>query len=78
VKGFEEGDSHEWVCLLLKALYGLKAAPALWQKILHEYMLKMGFVPSPVDYCLFMKGTITIAIWVDDMLAYGPDEKKLD
>jgi hypothetical protein len=29
VKGFEQSDPNEWVCLLLKALYDLKAAPAL-------------------------------------------------
>jgi hypothetical protein len=29
VKGFEQGDPNEWICLLLKALYGLKATPAL-------------------------------------------------
>jgi Reverse transcriptase (RNA-dependent DNA polymerase) len=62
----------------LKALYGLKAAPALWQKILHEYIFKMGFVSFLVDHCLFMKGIITIVIWVDDMLACGPDKKELD
>jgi hypothetical protein len=38
----------------------------------------MGFVLSPADPCLFIIDTITIAIWVDDMLAYGPNEKELD
>jgi hypothetical protein len=32
------------------------------QKTLHEYMHKMGFVPSPADPCLFTMGTITIAV----------------
>jgi hypothetical protein len=62
VEGFEEGDPREWVCLLLKVLYGLKAAPALWQKTLHEYMFKMGFIPFPADLCLFTMRTVTIAI----------------
>jgi hypothetical protein len=38
----------------------------------------MGFVPSPANPCLFTIDAITIAIWVDDMLACGPDEKDLD
>jgi hypothetical protein len=29
IEGFEQGDPKKWVCLLLRALYGLKAAPAL-------------------------------------------------
>jgi hypothetical protein len=38
----------------------------------------MGFVPSPADPCLFIMDTVIIVIWVDDMLACDPDEKKLD
>ena len=78
VEGFEQGDLKKWVYLLLRVLYGLKAAPALWQKTLHEYMHKMGLVSSPADLCLFIMDTVIIAIWVDDMLACGPDEKELD
>jgi Reverse transcriptase (RNA-dependent DNA polymerase) len=78
VEGFEKGNPREWVCLLLKALYDLKAASALWQKTLHKYIFKMDFIPSPADPYLFTMGTVTIAIWVDDMLAYNPDEKDLD
>jgi hypothetical protein len=62
VESFEQGDPKEWVCLLLRALYGLKAAPALWQKTLYKYMHKMGFVPFPADPCLFTMNTVTIAI----------------
>jgi hypothetical protein len=47
--GFEAKGKEDWVCLLLKALYGLKAAPALWQKTLQTYIFKMGFTPSPAN-----------------------------
>jgi hypothetical protein len=44
VEGFEEGPfiNGIWqlVCMLLKAIYGLKEAPQFWQEILHIYMLK--------------------------------------
>jgi hypothetical protein len=78
IEGFEQGDPKEWVYLLLRALYGLKAAPALWQKTLHKYMHKMGFVLSPADLYLFTMDAVIIAIWVDDMLVYGLNEKDLD
>jgi hypothetical protein len=29
IENFEQGDLNEWVYLLLKTLYGLKAAPVL-------------------------------------------------
>jgi hypothetical protein len=48
------------------------------QKTLHKYMHKIGFVPFPANPYLFTIGTITIAVWIDDMLACGPDEKELD
>jgi hypothetical protein len=41
-------------------------------------MHKMGFVPFPTDPCLFTMNTVTIAIWIDDMLACDSDEKDLD
>ena len=41
-------------------------------------MHKMGFVPFPADLCLFIMDTVIIVIWVDDMLACGSNEKKLD
>jgi hypothetical protein len=41
-------------------------------------MFKMGFTPSPADQCLYIKGNVTITVWVDDMIACGPDEQELD
>jgi hypothetical protein len=38
----------------------------------------MGFVPSPADLYLFTMNAVTIAIWVDNILACNPDEKDLD
>jgi hypothetical protein len=41
-------------------------------------MFKMGFIPFPADLYLFIIRTVTIAIWVDDMLVCGLDDKDLD
>jgi hypothetical protein len=38
----------------------------------------MGFVPSPADSYLFTMNAVTIAVWVDDMLACNFNEKGLD
>jgi hypothetical protein len=41
-------------------------------------MHKMGFVPSLANPFLFIMNAVTIAVWVDDMLACDLDEKDLD
>jgi len=76
IEGFEV--DHNKVLKLLKALYGLKESPALWQQTLHEYMYEMGFTPSPADPCLFTWKDVVIAIWVDDMLLSALTEEELD
>jgi hypothetical protein len=66
------------VCKLLKILYGLKQAPLLWQKTLEEFMKKHGYIQSPQDPCLFSKGELVVAIFVDDMLACCSTASELD
>jgi hypothetical protein len=38
----------------------------------------MGFVSSPANPCLFIINAVTITVWIDDILACGPNEKELD
>ena len=37
------GDGTNRVCLLIKALYGLKKGQGQWQKRFHEHITKRGF-----------------------------------
>src|SRR5450755_1321855 len=77
VQGYEQNKARK-VCLLLKALYGLKEAPALWEKTLREYMIEMGFIPSPADPCLYYMNSAIIAVFVDDVLISGGNIKDID
>jgi hypothetical protein len=70
------GDST--VLRLKKALYGLKQAPREWWLQLHQLLLSLGYLSSPIDECLYSKEvngrTMYLTVYVDDMLAVFPTE----
>ena len=62
------------VCRLLRALYGLKQSPRLWQSKLSSTLYKLGFQPLKSDQCVYIKDSgIIIVTYVDDMLIIGKD-----
>lgn len=77
-----EGFNHpRKVCLLKKALYGLRQAPLQWFKKLSDFLKKEGFTQLKSDKCVFknprtMK-TLYIAIHVDDGLIVGEDIQEI-
>ena len=70
-------------CLkIVKALYGLRAAPREWNHLLESFITGLGFVVSSLDSCLFYKwvdgSIILILIYVDDILMTAKDQSYLD
>ena len=61
---------------LLRALYGLKRAPLLWNKDLSATLVKMGFQRVSEDQCLYIHPTscIIIFFYVDDILFLNPKQ----
>eukprot|EP00969_Alexandrium_andersonii_P063972 2817536-Alexandrium_andersonii.AAC.1 len=57
-------------------MYGLRTAPASWQKHLADFLTKQGFTRCKTDACLFFSATAFIwpLIWVDDIMIGGPEE----
>ena len=54
-EGHEDGT--ERVCMLNKALYGLRESPGARYECLNDYSKSLGFVRSKNDYCLYtLKG----------------------
>jgi len=78
-EGFErEGVKAKMVCKLLRSLYGLKQASRVWNMQLHEFLIKIGFIRSNPDTCLYVNDqNIVIAIWVDDILIAGKDARNI-
>jgi hypothetical protein len=67
--------SSEFVCKLKKTLYGLKQSPHEWNQTLIKFLVTMGFKQVMSDVCVLVKGTIFLAIYVDDILIIGESLK---
>jgi transposase InsO family protein len=67
------GMKRNMVCRLLRSLYGLKQAARVWNLKIHAFLVKIGFVRSSADPCLYIdvKRHLYITIWVDDLLIVG-------
>jgi len=73
--GYEE-DGGGKVCLLYKAIYGLKQASRIWYQTICNFLLKCGFKVSKIDAGLFYRfttdGEVTLlGIYVDDPFYLG-------
>ena len=67
-EGFSDGTDR--VCKLERSLYGLKQSPRCWNKRFVDYLLKLGFVRSDADPCLYVQQNeghkLIIVLYVDD------------
>jgi hypothetical protein len=74
-KGFVVKGKKELVCKLKKSLYGLKQSPRMWYQKFDTYILRLGFVRSRDDQCVYSKQVsnhfIYVVLYVDDMLLVG-------
>ena len=43
------------MCRLLRSLYGLKQGEHVWNQKIHAYLIKIGFVRSASDPCLYLE-----------------------
>ena len=70
-----EGD---YVLKLNKSLYGLKQAPLTWFESLKAGLKLREFFFSKLDPCLFIHPDMILVVYVDDVLAFGTDQRKMD
>jgi hypothetical protein len=80
--GFEDyaEDGTQLVCLLLRALYGLKQSPLLWHEELTAFLRSISLEPIQSDPCLFIdriSGSF-ILIYVDDLLMFSKTVTAID
>jgi hypothetical protein len=54
----------------LRSIYSLKQAALVWNLKIHNFLVKIGFVRSSADPCLYIdvKHNLYITIWVDNLL----------
>ena len=73
-----DGTEDESVLKLNKSLYGLKQAPLKWYEKLRDSLLERGFKQSKQDPCLFLMKNLVAVVWVDDVLFFSRNDKKID
>jgi hypothetical protein len=63
---------------LRKSLYGLAQSPRNYFLYTRDKLIKMGFVQSEADPCLFISNDIICLIYVDDALLFYKDKESID
>ena len=70
--GFVQKGSEDKVCVLKKAVYGLKQASQAWNKTFGKTLLCLGFLKSSHEASVFFHVNheiiLIIAVFVDDIL----------
>lgn len=79
--GYEQGGPNI-VCLLKRALYGLRQAPRAWFNKLKTELEKMGFTASASDPSLYVcvndNGVVLALVYVDDILLASKSRSAID
>lgn len=82
--GCEITDDGDYVCLLLKNLYGTRQAAKTWFEYLRDALMLpesqggYGFQQSKIDPCIFYKDGVTVITWVDDCLIFTREKYLAD
>ena len=72
-------DRKTFVLKLHRNLYGQKQARRVWYKYLRKCLItKAGFLPSKHDECLFFRGKVMYALYIDDSILGAPTRHELD
>ena len=76
-----EGD---YVCLLLKNIYGLRQLARTWFEYMQDSLIEseenggFRFKQSLIDSCIFYKEDISLISWVDDCLIFTKNKELAD
>ena len=75
-----QGESSE-VCLLKKAIYGLKQSPRAWFHKFSQLLFSYGFVSTISDPTVMRKptphGCVILAVYVDDIIITSSDDAEV-
>ena len=75
----KSGLPNKGLCLKLnKSLYGMRKAPKLWNDFLEKGLRKAKFTPSHEDPGIYYGRGMALAVYVDDVLFFGPDGNEME
>ena len=75
-EGYEDPDHPDWVCHLLRTIYGLKQSGHRWHKVIDPYLQSLGFQPLRADPCIYHKtveGRLQLVCLYVDNLGFSCD-----
>jgi hypothetical protein len=72
------GKRNTHLLKLLKNLYGQKQSGRVWNKHLTSGLVKIGFVQSKVDECVFYRDGVIFMVYVDDGIFFCKSMDKID
>jgi hypothetical protein len=79
---YEDMSHPDYVCMLHKALNGLKQALRAWHDKIAKYLVTIGFRMSNANHSLYVRksdeGIVVITIYVDDLIVGGDNEKEVE
>jgi len=75
-QGFESKVGK--VVELTKSIYGLKQAPRIFYQKLENALRRIGFIQSRVDSCIYVKDTMRLLVYVDDLLFASTEQHDND
>ena len=74
---FDTLDRESHVCILKKAIFGLKQAPRTWYGKIDSFLSSLGFTKSKADSNLYYKvedgNPMMLLLYVDDLFVTGMD-----
>jgi hypothetical protein len=83
-EGFVNSLTPDYVCLLLKSLYGLKQSGRLWNHTFDAFLKLYNLLTSDADSCVYYRPTsnnsvdLIVGIFVDDGIVCATNAKDLD
>jgi hypothetical protein len=79
-EGSVQSGNENKVCLLQKAIYGLRQSSRAWNNTIHNFLLNLGLKQCKNEPCIYFKVTVEciliVALYVDDFLLFSnnPEE----
>ena len=82
-EGFTVPGQEHKVCLLKKAIYGLKQASHTWNILFHSVLIGLGFTRTRPDAGVYVyhlldgEGIVIIILYIDDITLLGDSSKEI-
>lgn len=73
---FSNRSKH--VLRLTKSCYGLRKAALTWLNNITNGLLARGFQQSQIDPCLYIRGSLLVTLYMEDMLLFSPCAHVID